>query len=165
MALKFMETDVLRRTLTSMGPRCWHNDYVTVSELAAHTETLLNESIDAAGYNGVGRAEKRSTEEAILSVKVNSIIQWGMRIGRMINGLWCGLGDWAGFFLRSTNEVTTTGGGSDNSGYKVDQDRLEDFTSKKAFCQELEKRGLLSGLCSGEPEQIGFTFDWYRHSL
>jgi hypothetical protein len=145
--------------------RCWHNDYVTVSELAAHTETLLNESIDAAGYNGVGRAEKRSTEEAILSVKVNSIIQWGMRIGRMINGLWCGLGDWAGFFLRSTNEVTTTGGGSDNSGYKVDQDRLEDFTSKKAFCQELEKRGLLCVLCSGEPEQIGFTFDWYRHSL
>ncbi|KAL6229105.1 hypothetical protein BDW75DRAFT_235450 [Aspergillus navahoensis] len=124
--------------------RCWHNDYVAVSELAAHTETLLNESIDAAGYNG----------EAIISVKVNSIIQWGMSIGRMINGLWCGLGDWADLFLRSTNERL-----------QGRPKRLRGFTSKKAFCQELEKHGLLCVLCSGEPEQIGFTFDWYRHSL
>ncbi|KAL2866197.1 uncharacterized protein BJX67DRAFT_355961 [Aspergillus lucknowensis] len=41
----------------------------------------------------------------------------------------------------------------------------EGFTTKKAICQDLEKRGLLHVLSSGEPEQLGFTFDWYRHSL
>ncbi|KAJ5360338.1 hypothetical protein N7517_009529 [Penicillium concentricum] len=41
----------------------------------------------------------------------------------------------------------------------------EEFLSKKEFCQSLEKRRLLDLLSSGEPEQIGFTFDWYRHSI
>ncbi|CAG8238824.1 unnamed protein product [Penicillium salamii] len=39
----------------------------------------------------------------------------------------------------------------------------EEFILKKEFCQELEKRGLLDVLSAGEPEQIGFTFDWYRY--
>jgi len=47
----------------------------------------------------------------------------------------------------------------------VDQGHpAEDSPSKKAFCQNLEKRGLLQLLSSGEPEQLGFTFEWYRHS-
>lgn len=41
----------------------------------------------------------------------------------------------------------------------------EEFLSKKEFCQDLEKRGLLRVVSSGEPEQIGFKFEWYRHSL
>lgn len=46
-----------------------------------------------------------------------------------------------------------------------DMDRnAYDFSSKKAYCQGLEKRGLLHMLSSGEPEQLGFTFEWYRHS-
>lgn len=40
----------------------------------------------------------------------------------------------------------------------------EDFSSKKAFCQNLEKKGLLHILTSGEPEELGFTFEWYRHT-
>ena len=40
----------------------------------------------------------------------------------------------------------------------------EDFSSKKTFCQSLEKRGLLDMLSSGEPEQLGFNFKWYRYT-
>lgn len=40
----------------------------------------------------------------------------------------------------------------------------EDFGSKRTFCQSLEKRGLLDMLTSGEPEQLGFTLEWYRYS-
>jgi serine/threonine protein kinase len=40
----------------------------------------------------------------------------------------------------------------------------EDFSLKKAFCLDLEKHGLLQLLSSGEPEQLGFTFDLYRHT-
>jgi hypothetical protein len=54
----------------------------------------------------------------------------------------------------------------DSSDIKVDQNLLEgSFASKKGFCQDLEKRGLLRALASGEPEEIGFAFDWYKHSL
>lgn len=40
----------------------------------------------------------------------------------------------------------------------------EDFSSKKAFCRGLEKGGLLDLLSSGDPEQLGFKIEWYRHS-
>lgn len=40
----------------------------------------------------------------------------------------------------------------------------EDFSSKRALCQDVEKRGLLQLLSSGEPEKLGFTFEWYRHA-
>lgn len=49
---------------------------------------------------------------------------------------------------------------------EVDKNCLgEEFVSEKEFCLDLEKRGLLHVLSSGEPEEIGFTLDWYRHSL
>lgn len=41
----------------------------------------------------------------------------------------------------------------------------EELFSEKKFCQDLEKGGLLQALSSDEPEQLGFSFDWYRHSL
>ncbi|KAJ5941687.1 hypothetical protein N7516_001855 [Penicillium verrucosum] len=40
----------------------------------------------------------------------------------------------------------------------------ETFSSKKEFCQSLEKRELLHMLSLGEPEQLGFTIEWYRYS-
>lgn len=53
------------------------------------------------------------------------------------------------------------------SCHNVDQDKdplAKDFSSKRTFCQELVKRGLLDLLSSGEPEQLGCTLDWYRHT-
>ncbi|KAJ5088653.1 hypothetical protein N7456_012269 [Penicillium angulare] len=53
---------------------------------------------------------------------------------------------------------------SENSDLMDHTGLEEDFLSKKEFCQRLEKGGLLGVLSSGEPEDIGFTCDWYRHS-
>ncbi|CAG8009179.1 unnamed protein product [Penicillium salamii] len=41
---------------------------------------------------------------------------------------------------------------------------VEDDLSKNTLCQELEKDGLLRLLCSGEPEELGFKLEWYRHA-
>lgn len=46
----------------------------------------------------------------------------------------------------------------------ADQDSEEDLSSKEKYCQDLEKRGLLGLLSSGEPKQLGFACEWYRHS-
>jgi hypothetical protein len=86
----------------------WHNKYVTVSELAAHTKTLLNERTDAMESD---RSRKKGSSD----------------VDKICLG--------------------------------------EEFVSKKEYCQDLEKRGLLHVLSSGEPEKIRFTLDWYRHSL
>lgn len=37
--------------------KCWHNQYSTVSELAARTERLLNENTDAAASDGISSRE------------------------------------------------------------------------------------------------------------
>ncbi|PYI07009.1 kinase domain-containing protein [Aspergillus sclerotiicarbonarius CBS 121057] len=52
-----------------------------------------------------------------------------------------------------------------NSGGVPNQDHsADDFSSKKAICEDLVSRGLLDLLCSGEPEHLGFQSEWYRHS-
>lgn len=43
------------------------------------------------------------------------------------------------------------------------KDPTEEFSSKKAYCKELEKRGLLRILSTAEPEKLGFSLEWYRH--
>jgi serine/threonine protein kinase len=103
--------------------RCWHNKYVTVSELAAHTKAFFNEN------------EKKESSEVATLLKT-------------IHG-----------------EASIARRASDDNR-DVDQNCMEeDLFSEKEFCQDLEKRGLLQVLCSGEPKQIGFPWDWYRHSL
>lgn len=134
--------------------KCWRNKYATVAELAAHTETLLTKG----GNEG-------SNEETML------ITRWHMVIGRIIRGLWCSLGDWRTFVQQSSNDEaagTKLAKSKESNGHRCDDEDLgrskEDSLSKKAFCQDLEKRGLLHLLSSGEPEQLGFTFEWYRYS-
>ncbi|KAJ5882826.1 uncharacterized protein N7473_011088 [Penicillium subrubescens] len=132
--------------------KCWHNKYVTVSQLAAHTKTLLNERTDAAGMT--------------TPIESSSLVWWRVVMGRVIHGLWYGLGNSWTSVLRSTNgEVTITERAKDDNSDDVDKNLGEEFLYKKGVCIDLERRGLLRLLCSGEPEQIGFTFDWYRHSL
>ncbi|KAL2793548.1 hypothetical protein BJX66DRAFT_351692 [Aspergillus keveii] len=110
--------------------KCWHNQDAMVSDLAAYTKKLLQESTDMAGDS-----ELR---------------------GR-IHGLWCSLGARWTFVLRSTNGVITMG--------RAIGDSSDTFAYKKGFCQDIEKWGLPRALAPGEHEEIGFTFDWYRHSL
>ncbi|EER42688.1 protein kinase [Histoplasma capsulatum var. duboisii H88] len=134
--------------------KCWHNKYSTVAELAADTQMLLR-----------GEIKGEVIAETI------AITPWRTDIGSIIRGLWCSLGDWLPFSRRSTkddeNNTEDIDGRdrNDDSNCNVDEDHLaEDLASKKAFCQDLEKRGLLHLLSSGEPEQLGFTFDWYRYT-
>ncbi|OKP09485.1 hypothetical protein PENSUB_5163 [Penicillium subrubescens] len=210
--------------------KCWHNKYVTVSQLAAHTKTLLNERTDAAGSNGEGYREEGNREEGnreegnreegnreegnreegnreegnreegnreegnreegnreegnreegnreegnreegsngvTTPIESSSLVWWRVVMGRVIHGLWYGLGNSWTSVLRSTNgEVTITERAKDDNSDDVDKNLGEEFLYKKGVCIDLERRGLLRLLCSGEPEQIGFTFDWYRHSL
>lgn len=133
--------------------KCWHYKYATLAELAAHTKRLLGEGTDVEGTK-----EERTNDKSISG-------RWRTVIGRVVQ-------DWRTLMRQSTIGMTTNSA-SDNdkepngdSCDKLDQDHLAgDFVSKKAYCQDLEKRGLLHLLCSGEPEQLGFTFDWYRYSL
>lgn len=126
--------------------KCWHNKYATVAELAKHTETLLTEGTNGEGINNV------------------SITGWRMAMGHVVHGLRSGLGGRWALLRQSTNDETTnqwepSGDSSGDSCDNADQGHsAEDFSSKKAFCQDLEKRGLLRLLSSGEPEQLGFHF-------
>lgn len=173
-----MEIDVLPRILNSMDAKlwsycrtcnfsnldsdpliddlitkCWHNKYATIADLAAYTETLLP-----------GRSNWRLAEAETISIP-----QWRMVIGRVIRDLWQHFRSWWVFVLCRTREAIkpedATGRESDGSSGGIGPHSLADFFSKKkTLCQNLEKRGLLQMLSRGEPEQLGFSLEWYRHS-
>ncbi|KAJ6127625.1 hypothetical protein N7523_003237 [Penicillium sp. IBT 18751x] len=149
--------------IDNISDRCWHNKYATISELAAHTKILLNQSTDATESN-----EIRREESSAAIVETIFIERWRVVMGRIIRGIWHGLGRWWSSFLQCINgEVTKASEPNSNKNVEdVDQNRLgKRFLLKNSFCQDLEKRGLLHMLASAEPEQLGFTFDWYRHSF
>ncbi|CEJ58366.1 Putative Protein kinase-like protein [Penicillium brasilianum] len=134
--------------------KCWHNNYATIAELAAYTETLL------LGRNNPGETEAEKT----------STPQWRTVIGRVFRGLWKRFRSWWDFVLCCTSRTTKPGvaNGGELDGYSRgtgQNDLADDISSKKIFCQNLEKRGLLHMLSLGEPEQLGFTIEWYRHSI
>lgn len=133
--------------------KCWHNNYATIAELAAYTETLLP-----------GRNNRRETNPETIPVP-----EWRMVIGRVIRGLWNSFRSWWALVLCRTSESTKpeVANGGEPDGYNRDmgQNRsAEDISAKRVFYQSLEKRGLLHMLSLGEPEQLGFTIEWYRHS-
>lgn len=132
--------------------KCWHNKYALVKELAAHREMLL--------------AEETNGEEA--SAEPISTTGWRTVAGHIIRELWCSLGVWRVLVRQSTDGEATNAeeanGRQPNRMSCDGADQEEDSASKKAFCQDLEKRGLLDLLSSDEPEQLGFSFELYRHS-
>jgi hypothetical protein len=133
--------------------KCWPNQYVMVSDLAAYTEKLLDERTDTVGDSGRsgGKEELRSPIKSI-----SMIIRWRMAIGRIVHRLWCGLGARWTFVIRSTNGVITMGRAIGDSSDNVDQHLLEGgFASKMACCQDLEKRGLLRALASANMRRSG----------
>ncbi|RJE23080.1 STYKc [Aspergillus sclerotialis] len=143
--------------------KCWHTEYTTVSELAAHTKALLYESPDA-GNNGVRSRDEAAREAMATSIETMHIFGWSIPIGRMVRGLLCRLEDWwTVVSQRTSNEATNNELAGGDTFDDADQGFFG-FRSEKEFCQDLEKRGLLDLLFSGETEQIGFTLEWYRHS-
>ncbi|CEJ61526.1 Putative Protein kinase [Penicillium brasilianum] len=132
--------------------KCWHNKYDTIAELATYTEVLRLRRNTCRG----------------LEAETTSTPQWRTVIGRMFRGLWNRLRSWWDFLFCHTSQTTkpelTIGGELNGHSHGIGQKVLEDISSKMIFCQNLEKRGLLQMLSSGEPEQLGFTLEWYRHS-
>ena len=133
--------------------KCWHNNYATIAELAAYTETLLP-----------GKNNRREINPETISVP-----EWRTVVGRVIRGLWNSFRSWWALVFCRTSEATkpevANGGEPDGHSRAMGQNRsAEDFSSKKAFCQSLEKRGLLHILSLEEPEKLGFTIEWYRYS-
>lgn len=131
---------------------CWHNKYATIAELAAYTETLLSESIK---------------EKEIDAGRI-STPRWRIVLGRIFRGLWGNLRYWWALVVCCSEvadpDVTNRGEPSPPICGMDQNLSTKDFASTKKFCQRLEARGLLHMLSSGEPEQLGFTFEWYRHS-
>ncbi|PYH92584.1 hypothetical protein BO71DRAFT_431785 [Aspergillus ellipticus CBS 707.79] len=131
--------------------KCWHNKYATVMKLAAHTEIHLSDGTHDEGTN-------------IATITTG----WRMVpfIGRIIYGVWCSLGDWRALMRQRTNDEGTnrTNPGGNRCGIPTQDPSTEDFSSKKATCEDLVSRGLLHLLFSDEPEQLGFQWQWYRHS-
>ena len=80
--------------------KCWHNKYVTVSELVSCTKALYNERTDVEGSNGIGSGKEGKREERSNAVRTfvetSFISRWLSSIGgifhRLTHRLWCGLG-------------------------------------------------------------------------
>ncbi|RAH65091.1 uncharacterized protein BO66DRAFT_217485 [Aspergillus aculeatinus CBS 121060] len=147
--------------------RCWHHRYATVSELAAHTKALLNERRTDAMERNESRKEG---SEGVTSVTTVFDDRWRTVMSRIINGIWgYGLGElWRRLLsLGFRREAATTErtGGDHGNAMDPKYSLGKEFSSQRQLCQDLEQRGLLRMLSSGEPEQIGFTCEWYRHSL
>lgn len=143
--------------------RCWHNKYVTVAELAAHTEALLNENTDVSNADG-GQMKENSDVAAV--IQTTFINRWHTVIGRIIYGIFHGVRVWWRSLLqRIRGQASITKGASSDTGDNMVQPQFdEDFLSKREICKELENHGLLEVLSSGEPKQLGFALEWYRHS-
>ncbi|CAG8132406.1 unnamed protein product [Penicillium olsonii] len=122
--------------------KCWHSKYARIAELAAYTDTL---------------PEKPRTKT---KAEANLVPEWHM------GGLRNSFRSWASVLYRTSEAINPEVANDRKPDYSHDmgQDSSEDFSSKKAFCQSLEKRGLLHMLSLGEPEQLGFTTEWYRYS-
>ena len=139
--------------------KCWHNKYATIVELARYTETLL-----------LDRTNEKETDAKETDAEPISNLRWRLTIGRVTRGLWNCFRHWWALLLYRTGEATNPEIANDDgerNGHRCDMDQnhsTEDSSSEKAFCQNLEKHGLLHMLSSREPEQLGFTFEWYRHS-
>ena len=136
--------------------KCWHNEYLRVSELASHTKKLLHENTNAT-ESDESRA-KASCDEAN-PLKIIFSGQWSTVFSDSIHGVFNYPRIWSRSLLPILQHDASSGENSD-----VDHTCLEEDFAKKEFCQSLERRGLLDALSLGEPEDIGFTFDWYRHS-
>ncbi|KAJ5689532.1 hypothetical protein N7462_003924 [Penicillium macrosclerotiorum] len=135
--------------------KCWHNKYITIAELAVHTETFF-----LGGNNS-----KDTAAEEILTPQLRTVISG------FIRKLWKYFRYWWAIVLCRTRETSKPEIASSGNlgGYSYDgigeHISAEEFSLKKTFCRDLEERGLLSMLSSGEPEELGFKIEWYRHSI
>ncbi|KAL2859091.1 protein kinase [Aspergillus pseudodeflectus] len=161
---------------------CWFNQFARVADLAAHTQTLVT-VVQASGGTQVGElsdCEYGDGKHGALKEgdgeqndgQPNAGEGGGEQKGQHVNKNPHNGGDGdtetsaAEEFGEHTGEQNDSepdgnqeaaGGNDDYNGHG------EDLCSKRALCRDLEQRGLLEILSSAEPEQLGFSLEWYRH--
>ncbi|KAJ5924851.1 serine/threonine protein kinase [Penicillium verhagenii] len=121
--------------------KCWHNQYLTLPDLATHTETLLKEPRGAA----------LNQEEA-------STPGWRTTIDRTMCPSWSSVGT-----RRQDNGEVNKCDDYDKVNQKHSGEH-GNVLSKEEFCRDLEKRGLLRLLTSDKPTELGFKME-HRHVL
>lgn len=151
--------------------KCWHNKFASVAELAAHTQALLAEETETNQSTIEAKTIEEETNED-RSHEGATTPRWLTAMGRLADGLWCKLVNWWMSRGRTTDEqaveagaVTTATKQPTFDSNAPDEDHpADDHSWKKAFCQALEKRGLLDLLSADEPENLGLTPELYRYS-
>lgn len=114
--------------------KCWHNQYRTLTDLAIYTEALLKETpSEALNHELASTPEWRTAIDRIQHTTSVSIIETKAR----------------------NNGEVTNGDGYHKGDQKLSGEQL----SKKEFCQDLEKRGLLRLLASSKPTELGFNME------
>ncbi|KAE8406690.1 kinase-like domain-containing protein [Aspergillus pseudonomiae] len=117
--------------------KCWHNQYLTLGDLATHTETFLKEPQSVAPNHEAAACPR-----------------WSTAINRTPPQVWSSLGS-----QRRSNEEVNNG----DDYYNTDQKRSgQRRPSKEKFCQDLEKRRLVRLLTSSRPMELGFSME-HRH--
>ncbi|KAJ5953129.1 serine/threonine protein kinase [Penicillium verhagenii] len=121
--------------------KCWHNQYLTLPDLATHTETLIKEPRSAALDQ-----EEASTPGLRTAIDRTMCQSWS-RLGaqQQDNGEVIKCGDYDKVDKKHSGEH-------------------EHVFSKEEFCRDLEKRGLLRLLTSSKPTELGFKME-HRHVL
>lgn len=126
---------------------CWHNQYITIASLAADTKTLLSKAASNEG-----------------TIVDTAYTRWYRIFRRLFFGEWSLLWDWLAWVPRVMGSSAMEPTVLNRSSHAGQDHAIRGFSSEQAFCQDLSKRGLLDLLSSATPEQLGFTFEWYRHS-
>ncbi|KAL4898760.1 protein kinase [Aspergillus ambiguus] len=105
-----------------------------------------------------------------IDAKTVPIPRWALVMGRITRGFWRMIWYWWAIALYCIGKPTSAEVSDDDElcghGRGVHQDNLtEDLVWKRALCQNLQYRGLLQLLSSGDPEHLGFRLEWYRHTV
>jgi serine/threonine protein kinase len=120
--------------------KCWHYKYTKVADLVKDLEEKLLPEV----HNRRPRPDHHPTEPNEDDTTAGP--------GNLIDGI-------------ASMEVN----GHDRESARLPtdldrEDRKEDYDTKRAFCQDLVSRGLVDKLSSKQPEELGFTMEWYRYS-
>lgn len=132
--------------------KCWHNQYKTIADLVSHIETLVS---------GCSNVRCSSTKANIISRCIMAIQRMAQRFRRIFWHWWT----MVSFKGKPTDAEISNDNDPQRDGRGVHPSNItEDFVSKRAVCQDLQRRGLLQVLSTGEPQHLGFSLEWYRHT-
>jgi hypothetical protein len=112
----------------------WHNKYVKVADLAAHTKNLLHESPDRSGESRSDENELQASNSVRTPMEITIIFSWLMIMGRIFHGLLCAIRNWWTFAVQNTHrDVETAERADGESSNPVDENLPlgEDFISKR----------------------------------